>query len=520
MEAFIISLYLLPTIILFSYSCAQLSLVWNYWFKKSAADSLQFTVYSLQLTINSQQSAIEAELTSTQDLLPTARRQPLTPNFSLLAPLVTIQLPIYNERYVIERLIDAIIAFDYPKNRLEIQVLDDSTDETVELAAAKVAFYQAQGFQIQHIQRPNREGFKAGALAYGLTISRGEFVAIFDADFVPTPDFLQKTLPYFTKEHVGVVQTRWGHLNESYSLITQLQAFGLDGHFVVEQGGRNAGGHFINFNGTAGIWRKSCIADAGGWAADTLTEDLDLSYRAQMRGWKFVYLEEVVTPAELPATMPALKSQQYRWMKGAAECARKNLMDVFRTKSLKISTKIHAAFHLLNSGVFIAVFLMALVSLPTLFIVHRLPQYNSLLGIFRVFQVSILMLIVFYWTVHYRKKSFLDMVWQLPLFLTVIMGLSLHNATAVLEGYLGKKTPFVRTPKWGIVTNQDGWQLKNYLVKSLNPMTIIELLLTLYFAFGVGLGIYWHSYPMLPLHTMLALGYGFVVYYSIKHSIS
>lgn len=482
MEALVVVLYLLPTLILFSYSCAQMNLVWNYWQRAK-------------------------------------KNQPDEAYLSLNVPWVTIQLPIYNERYVIERLMEAVVGFDYPKAYFEIQVLDDSTDETVDIVAQKVAYYQSQGFQIQHIQRSNREGFKAGALAYGLTLAKGGFIAIFDADFVPTPDFLQKTLPHFINPKVGVVQTRWGHLNETYSLITQLQAFGLDGHFVVEQGGRNAGGHFINFNGTAGIWRKSCIADAGGWASDTLTEDLDLSYRAQMRGWEFVYLENVESPAELPATMPALKSQQYRWMKGAAECARKNLLNVFRTQSLKFSTKIHAAFHLLNSGVFVAVFVMALLSLPTLFITHRFPQYNYLLGIFRAFQVSVLILLGFYWTAHHRRKSLMQLVWQLPLFLTVIMGLSLHNSVAVIEGYLGKKTPFVRTPKWGIVKHQDGWQRKKYLVKSLNPLTIIELLLTVYFTIGIGLGLYWHSYQMLLLHTMFALGYGFVGYYSVKHSI-
>lgn len=239
------------------------------------------------------------------------------PPLSFEFPLVTVQLPIYNELYVVERLIDAVCLFEYPKNRLEIQVLDDSTDETVSIIAQKVRLYKAQGFDIQHIRRSSRDGFKAGALAYGLTAAKGEFIAIFDADFIPHPDFLTTTIPHFENATVGVVQTRWVHLNESYSLITQLQAFGLDGHFIVEQGGRNAAGHFINFNGTAGVWRKSCILDAGGWSAQTLTEDLDLSYRAQLRGWQFVYLENVETPAELPATMPALKSQQYRWMKGA-----------------------------------------------------------------------------------------------------------------------------------------------------------------------------------------------------------
>jgi len=487
METLVIILYLIPTIILFSYSCAQLDLVINYWRKSKIKSS-------------------QADL--------------MIPYEEDKWPFVTVQLPIYNERYVIERLIDAVMAFDYPKASFEVQILDDSNDETLDIVAQKVAHYQVQGFKIVQVRRPNRVGFKAGALAYGMTLAKGEFIAIFDADFVPPSNFLQKTLPHFSNQKVGVVQTRWGHLNETYSTITQLQAFGLDGHFVVEQGGRNAKGHFINFNGTAGVWRKSCSERAGGWEADTLTEDLDLSYRAQMRGWEFVYLPDVETPAELPATMPALKSQQYRWMKGAAECARKNLLDVFRTSTIKLSTKIHAAFHLLNSGVFVAVLLMALISLPTLVVTHKFPQYNYLLGIFRAFQVSVLMLLAFYWTAHQQRKSWLQLLWQLPFFLTVIMGLSLHNSVAVIEGYVGRKTPFVRTPKWGIVKNQDGWQRKNYLVKSLNPLTVLEVLLAFYFAFGFGLGVYWQSYQMLFLHGMLALGYGFVGFYSVKHSIA
>lgn len=476
-----ILLYLLPTCVLFLYSCAQLSLVWSYW-----------------------------------------RRQAPTDGLSLLTslPKVCVQLPIYNERYVIERLIDAVCAFEYPKELLEIQVLDDSTDETIALIAQKVAHYQSVGFVISHIRRPQREGFKAGALAYGLTLTQAEFIAIFDADFIPAPDFLQKTLPHFSSPSVGVVQTRWGHLNESYSLLTQLQAFGLDGHFVVEQGGRNANGHFINFNGTAGIWRASCITDAGGWSSDTLTEDLDLSYRAQLRGWQFVYLEKVESPAELPATMPAFKSQQYRWMKGAAECARKNLWKVFKNESLRLSTKVHAAFHLLNSGVFIAVFSMALLSIPALLITHDSPRFNSVLGIFQFFQLSVVILVGFYGTTHYGRKSLSELAWQLPLFLTVIMGLSLHNSIAVIEGYLGKKTPFVRTPKWGIVQHQGNWQQKKYLVRSLNPLTWLELGLVLYFGFGLALGLYWQTYSLVGLHSMLVLGYGFVGYYSVKHSLS
>ena len=483
MKFLVILLYLLPTCVLFLYSCAQLSLVWSYWRGKKLRKGL--VLHSLSP-----------------------------------ASLVCLQLPIYNERYVVERLIDAVCAFEYPKELLEIQVLDDSTDETIALIAQRVSYYQSLGFSISHIRRPHRQGFKAGALAYGLTLTKAEFIAIFDADFIPAPDFLQKTLPHFSSSSVGVVQTRWGHLNESYSLLTQLQAFGLDGHFVVEQGGRNADGHFINFNGTAGVWRASCITDAGGWSSDTLTEDLDLSYRAQLRGWRFVYLEKIESPAELPATMPAFKSQQYRWMKGAAECARKNLWKVFKNQTLRLSTKIHAAFHLLNSGVFIAVFVMAILSIPALLITHESPRYHAVLGIFQFFQLSVLILLGFYGTTHYGRKSFFELAWQLPLFLTVVMGLSLHNSIAVLEGYLGKKTPFVRTPKWGIVEHQGNWQQKKYLVRSLNPLTWVELGLVLYFGFGLALGLYWQTYSLVGLHSMLVLGYGFVGYYSVKHSLS
>ena len=240
-------------------------------------------------------------------------------------PHVTVQLPIYNEKYVIERLIDAVAAFDYPKDKLEIQVLDDSNDETIEIVAKKVASYQKAGIDIQQVQRPERKGFKAGALQYGMEHAKGEFIAIFDADFLPPKDFLKSTLTSFNDPKVGMVQTRWGHLNQDYSLLTRVQAFGLNAHFTIEQKGRLNAGSFINFNGTGGVWRKTCIVDAGGWHHDTLTEDLDLSYRAQLKDWKFDYLEDVLSPAELPVLMPAVKSQQYRWNKGAAETARKNL---------------------------------------------------------------------------------------------------------------------------------------------------------------------------------------------------
>ena len=308
-------------------------------------------------------------------------------------PFVTIQLPVFNELYVVERLIDAIVALDYPKERLEIQLLDDGNYESVQLAAAKIALLREAGFPIEHIRRPDRVGYKAGALAYGLSTSKGEFTAIFDADFIPNPDFLRRTIPHFLEDHnIGVVQAKWEHLNQDFSTLTRLQAFGLDAHFTVEQVGRNLGGHFINFNGTAGVWRKSCIIDAGGWQSDTITEDLDLSYRAQLKGWRFVYLENVGAPAELPAEMNALKSQQFRWTKGAAECAVKNLPKVLKKRGLGLGTKVHAVFHLLNSFIFICVLSTALLSLPMLVIKANSDRFDTLFNIASIFLLSFLIL--------------------------------------------------------------------------------------------------------------------------------
>jgi cellulose synthase/poly-beta-1,6-N-acetylglucosamine synthase-like glycosyltransferase len=295
-------------------------------------------------------------------------------------PIVTIQLPVYNELYVIERLIDTVANFDWPIEKLEIQVLDDSNDETVDIIANKVKEWSGKGIDITHVIRPNREGFKAGALAYGMNLLKGEYIAIFDADFVPEPDFLNRTIPYFDDEKTGMVQTRWGHLNKNYSILTKLQAFALDAHFKIEQRGRNSRGHFINFNGTAGVWRKSTIEDSGGWQSDTLTEDLDLSYRAQLKGWKFQYLEDVESPAELPVTMPALKSQQFRWSKGAAECTRKNLGKVLMKRGIGMKTKINATFHLLNSFLFICIISLVLLSIPMMLVINQFPQYDHVYG--------------------------------------------------------------------------------------------------------------------------------------------
>ena len=432
-------------------------------------------------------------------------------------PVVTVQLPIFNEKYVVERLIDAITRLEYPQNKLEIQVLDDSTDETSDLIENKVQYYRARGFDIKRIYRKDRTGFKAGALQVGLETAKGEFLAVFDADFLPDPSFLVKTVPYFVDQEIGMVQTRWGHVNSNYSLLTRLQAFGLDAHFTVEQTGRSFAGSFINFNGTAGIWRKNCITNAGGWSADTLTEDLDLSYRAQMNGWKFKYLEDVVSPAELPVIMPAIKTQQYRWNKGAAETAVKNLGKVLRMPISK-TAKIHAALHLLNSAVFIPLLLAAILSIPMLYIKHNHVELKVLFNIGSVFLVGFFSISFYYWIASrqiMKEKSRGYFITYFPMFLAVSMGLSLHNTIAVIEGLAGFKTPFVRTPKFNIRSKMDQWRKSSYIVRQFTFQTFLEGLLAIYFFLGIIYGIQIEDYGLMFFHVFLAFGFSTVFLYTV-----
>ena len=319
-----------------------------------------------------------------------------------------------------------------------------------------------------------------------------------------------------------MVQTRWGHINKHYSLLTRLQAFGLDAHFSVEQVGRNSGNCFINFNGTAGVWRKSCIIDAGNWQPDTLTEDLDLSYRAQLKDWKFVYLEDVESPAELPPVMSALKTQQYRWTKGGAEVARKHLGNVLQSNK-PFNIKWHGVFHLLNSGVFVSVIACAILSVPLLFIKHYFPEFKQLFFFASFFLLSFFILAILYWVSTNQKsenklKSALYFIRTFPLFLSVMMGLSLHNAIAVLEGYFGKKTPFVRTPKFNIINNKDVWESNKYITSQINVLTVTEGILSLYFLFAVTVAFQIGDYALLPFHLMLTFGFATVCYYSVFQS--
>ncbi|MGB3180049.1 MAG: cellulose synthase family protein [Cyclobacteriaceae bacterium] len=440
-------------------------------------------------------------------------------------PAVTVQLPVYNEKYVVERLIDCVASFDYPLNKLEIQVLDDSTDETTELIRKRVAFWQQKGIDIHLVRRPDRKGYKAGALQYGLEKAKGEFIAIFDADFLPRKDFLKKTVPYFRNEETGVVQTRWGHINEDFSLFTRLQAFGLNAHFSIEQGGRSQAGSFINFNGTAGVWRKACITDAGGWSDDTLTEDLDLSYRAQFKGWHFQYLEDVISPAELPVLMSSIKSQQFRWNKGAAETARKNIGKLWRS-DLSVTNKLHAYFHLFNSSVFLGVLVAALLSIPMLFIKATNPALHVVFDLGTVFLIGFFAIAFFYWvsvkntlTAPHGQKAVSSASYYIkyfPLFLSVSMGLSLHNALAVLEGLLGIRTPFIRTPKFNVSNDKGSLKQNKYIKQRITIATLTEGVMALYFLFGIVSGFYLQDYGLLLFHLMLFGGFITVFYQSVR----
>lgn len=436
-------------------------------------------------------------------------------------PYVTIQLPLYNERYVAERLIDNIITMNYPVDRMDIQILDDSTDDTSELCRKKVAEYQQQGINISYHHRKHREGYKAGALRDGLPHARGEFIAIFDADFLPRKDFLLETIPYFHDPQTGVVQTRWEHINEDYSLITRLQAFQLNVHFTIEQTGRQNGDYLLQFNGTAGVWRKKAIEDAGGWASDTLTEDLDLSYRAQLKGWKIRYRQEIGSPAELPSEMNGLKSQQFRWMKGGAENARRLIPAVMRSEMSWVK-KMHATTHLLSSTIFLFIFALAVLSVPVAFLMSTIGMEQEF---YMVFMVSLLCAgCVYYvankdttWSDVPEHRRIFKFIILFPLFLSLSMGLSFHNSIAVLQGYTGRKSVFVRTPKFNIQQLQDNFRQSFYKASKASGTTIIEGLLALYFLIAVIAGLEQGKTSFVVYHIMLMIGFGGIFIYSIRH---
>ncbi|TXD48030.1 cellulose synthase family protein [Polaribacter sp. IC073] len=489
-EYSIIFIYSIALLLIFMYALAQLNLLFNYLKARKKVDTSEKFDFSNAKEI----------------------------------PFVTIQLPVYNELYVMKRLLKNIAKLEYPIAKLEIQVLDDSTDESIETTAKQIKKIQEIGIDIQHIRRDNRKGFKAGALKEGLKTAKGEFIVIFDADFLPQKEWLYQTVPYFKDPKIGVVQTRWGHINRDYSTLTKIQAFALDAHFTLEQVGRNSEGHFINFNGTAGVWRKDCIYDAGNWEGDTLTEDLDLSYRAQLKNWKFKYLEHVETPAELPVIISAARSQQFRWNKGGAENFQKMMKRVVNSKNVSYKTKIHSVLHLLNSSMFICIFLVAVLSIPMLYIKNEYAHLKIYFYVMSFFVVSSLIFFVCYWYMYKNTygggvKSFFKYIGAFFTFFSIAMGFSLHNTIAVLEGHFGKKSEFVRTPKFNIKTIKDGWKKNKYIKKKPSVHVLLEGLLALYFVFGMYsafvVGNEGGDFGLFPFHFMLFTGFSYVFLKSV-----
>jgi len=408
------------------------------------------------------------------------REDPRPAGTMAVLPPVTVQLPIYNEVYVVERLIDAAAALDYPKDLLEIQVLDDSTDETRALAASIVERYRELGYRIDHVTRPDRSGYKAGALAHGLRRARGEFIVIFDADFVPGPDVLLKMLPHFTDPSVGMVQARWDHLNREYSLLTRIQSIFLDGHFVIEHTARHRSGRFFNFNGTAGMWRRACLEGAGGWQSDTLTEDLDISYRAQLAGWKFVYLKDLVVPAEVPVDMNGFKAQQHRWTKGAIQTGKKLLPAIFRS-SFPLKVKIEAFFHLTNNVSYLLVVILALLIVPAILIRERIGWQRVAVIDFPLFFGATFSFIAFYISSQREiGRDWRPTIRYMPFLMSLGIGLSVNNLHAVLEAIFDRPTEFTRTPKYRIEGGTGEWKTKKYRAAG-NYSLFGEILLASYF---------------------------------------
>ncbi len=429
-----------------------------------------------------------------------------TPAWEGPLPAVTIQLPLYNEMYVVDRLLQATARIDYPKELLEIQVLDDSTDETTEVARRAVDRVAAQGFDIKYIHRADRAGFKAGALDAGLKVARGQFVAIFDADFIPSRDFLQRTVPYFRDPKLALVQARWGHVNADYSLLTKVQAILLDAHFVLEHGGRNRAGHFFNFNGTAGIWRREVIPAAGGWQHDTLTEDLDLSYRAQLLGWTFLFLPELVAPAEVPVEMNAFKSQQHRWAKGSIQVCLKLLPRILQS-DLPFGVKAEAFLHLTANFNYLLMSALSILMFPSMVIRYNMGWYEMLLIDVPLFFAATASVANFY--VVSQRELYPDWKARLryvPFLMAVGIGLAVNNTRAVVEALFRHETAFARTPKYGIERGSDQWAGKKY-AQAMAIQPLVEIGLGLYFSLTVFYALAYGIYGSLPFLVLFQVGF-------------
>jgi cellulose synthase/poly-beta-1,6-N-acetylglucosamine synthase-like glycosyltransferase len=434
-------------------------------------------------------------------------------------PRITIQLPIFNEMYVVERLVESVCRIDYPRDLLEVQVLDDSTDETCGIARACVERMRQKGHDIVYIHRTNRQGFKAGALENGLKTAKGEFVAVFDADFVPSPDFLLRTVPFFSDEKVGMVQVRWGHLNREFSILTQAQSIFLDGHFIIEHTARNRSGCFFNFNGTAGIWRRGTISDAGGWQHDTLTEDLDLSYRAQLKGWQFVFLPEVISPAEVPVDMNAFKSQQHRWAKGSIQTAKKLLPTILKS-DLPLAVKREAFFHLTNNMAYLLMVLLSVLMPISMVVRFQHGLYGTLFLDLPFFITATASVCVFYVAAQReRGVTGWERVKYLPFLMSLGIGLAINNAKAVAEALLNQQSGFARTPKTGAEGKKVIAVKKTYR-GSKTLMPVVELLFAAYFTGALWFAIDARIYTSVPFIILFQAGFLYVGVSSLLQGLS
>jgi cellulose synthase/poly-beta-1,6-N-acetylglucosamine synthase-like glycosyltransferase len=445
------------------------------------------------------------------------RRKDKNPVISVGTPSITIQLPIYNERYVASRLVKAVCELDYPKDKMKIMVLDDSDDDTVEMLGDLVTAYKKKGFDIAHIRRGSRRGYKAGALKYAMKLTDTEYVAIFDADFIPPSWFLKKAMPYFAKPEIGLVQCKWGHVNEDYSAMTQAQALSLDFHFLIEQKAKSNNHLFMNFNGTAGIWRTDCIEDAGGWHTSTLVEDLDLSYRAQMKGWKCIFIEDIVVDAELPVQMNAAKRQQFRWAKGAIQCAIKLLGDILVKRNIPFETKIQA-FVQLTRHLSYPLILIQFLALPVLLaanfnlhVVKYLPAL-TIATYFAMGPAAYLLVIYNVWRQNWKQKARI-----LPYLLIYSAGMSVNNTVAVFDAMFGKKNEFLRTPKYGIINKTDDWHNKAYNLP-FTKTTLLELFFGIYGIISILVAIFSKNPVFAPIIAIPTIGFCYVAYLSLSHS--
>lgn len=433
-------------------------------------------------------------------------------------PRITVQLPIFNERYVVERLLKSVSELDYPKDKLQIQVLDDSTDDTTDLTAQLTKVLRTQGFDVERLHRIDRTGFKAGALEAGLASCKGEFVLILDADFIPRPELLRETIHYFTDPEIGMIQTRWGHINRTYSLLTRIQAMFLDGHLLLEQTARSRSGRFFNFNGTAGLWRRCCIESSGGWQHDTLTEDLDLSYRAQLRGWKFIFLSDLVTPAELPVDMNGFKSQQHRWTKGSIQTCKKMLPAIWRS-NLPFLIKAEATLHLTSNFTYLLLAFLCVLLHPSFGNYGAGPIRTFLVDV-PIFLAASVSVAVFYVCAQreLHPKTWTREILFMPVLIALGIGLSLNNARAVLEAVFNQQSGFIRTPKYGIERKSQPWRTAKY-TSLRNLLPFVELAFALYFTIFVVSSLLSGNYFSVPFLLLFQVGFTYVAVSSLSQFV-